>query len=158
LLLPRDLIASARCLVGAAKGKPTQVALRRATSSAYYALFHHLARSSADLFLGGTGADRSKPAWRQTYRALNHGPAKNACKADTIKRFPKQLQDFANAFVQMQVNRNIADYDPHEKFAKSEVIANIDMAEQAILEFGEVETKDRRAFCALVLFTDRKDR
>lgn len=152
---PLDLINSANILVSSCRGKPSQVSLRRATSSAYYALFHCLARNCADLLVGGTNATRSRHAWRQTYRALEHGFAKSACKDGIISQFPKAVEDFANSFVSLQEKRHAADYDPSIRLTKSEVIADIQTANAAIFEFQKVPLKDRRAFSAHVLFKKR---
>ena len=70
-----DFIETARHLTSST-GRPRQTDLRRAVSTTYYALFHCLAACYADTIVGGPGAKRSKPAWRQAYRALNHGSAK----------------------------------------------------------------------------------
>jgi len=50
---PVDLLDVARLLAMApARGAPQQAKLRRAISSAYYALFHHLAESATRHFIG----------------------------------------------------------------------------------------------------------
>jgi hypothetical protein len=132
------------------------VNLRRASSSAYYALFHCLARAGADLMVGGDGAARSKPAWKQVYRALEHNAAKNACRdGDIVPKFPKAIEDFANVFVTLQTKRHAADYDPMAKFSKSEVVQDIATVTQAIADFHSAPMKDKRAFCAFVLFKKR---
>ena len=138
------------------KGKPSQASLRRAASTAYYVLFHCLAKSCADLLLGGDGADKGQMAWRQTYRALEHGAAKSACSDGIMSKFPKAIEDFANAFVTMQEKRHSADYDPLVKLTKSEVLQDIGLVEQTVRDFMKESKKDRRAFCALVLFKKRK--
>jgi disulfide oxidoreductase YuzD len=108
------------------------------------------------LLVGGVGADKSKKAWAQVYRALDHGTTKNAClQNDVIRKFPKSIEDFANVFVTLQKKRHDADYDPFSKFTKTEVLQDIATVEQAIFDFGNVNTKDRRAFCAFVLFKKR---
>lgn len=133
------------------------VSLRRAESSIYYALFHCLARECADLLVGGTGASRSKPAWRQAYRALEHGFAKSQCiKKDVVRKFPKKIEDFANTFATMQVKRHDADYDPSASFTKSEVWTDIAIVEQAIKDFKSEQARHRRAFCIHVLLKERK--
>ncbi|RMD87003.1 MAG: hypothetical protein D6807_08685 [Alphaproteobacteria bacterium] len=143
-------------LATSGSGKPSQVNLRRAVSSAYYALFHCLARCCADTLVGGYGADRSRHAWRQVYRALEHGFAKNACTARKfIKKFPQEIQDFAGTFVTMQEKRHAADYDPTACFLKSEVLKAIEATETALKNFRNVPIKDRRAFSAYVLFKKR---
>ncbi len=131
-------------------GRPKQVNLRRATSTAYYALFHCLARQAADRFIGGAGSDRSSPAWRQTYRALEHRVAKNNMKRDDVMdRFPPGIQDFANTFIRLQDKRHRADYDPLEDFRKTAVLTDIAECHAVIDGFQGSRVKDRRAFAAL---------
>ncbi len=55
--------------------RPTQANLRRAVSTAYYAVFHSLAQTAADMLIGR----KRTSDWHQVYRALEHGNAKNAC-------------------------------------------------------------------------------
>jgi hypothetical protein len=157
-LKPRDLIATARDLiVVSGRHKPRQSNLHRATSTAYYAMFHTLARSAADLMIGGTRARRSDGAWKQAYRALDHGTVKNACgRSDTLIKFPQAIQDFADTFVTLQEKRHTADYDPDARALKSEVTLDIALAAKAIADFDAVPAKDRRAFAAFVIFKARK--
>ena len=130
--------------------------LRRAISSCYYALFHCLARECADSLIGGTGAARSDKAWKQVYRALEHNYVSNQVRnKDIIKRFPKEIEDFANTFVGLQKKRHDADYDPYAKFTKSEVETDIITTTQAVATFKSASVKDRRAFCAYVLLKSR---
>ena len=148
-----DLIKVAIVLLQSSRGKPSEASLRRATSTAYYAVFHCLATEGADLLIGGLNASRSKHAWVQTYRALEHGYAKSQCEnLNVIKKFPKAIEDFANAFVTLQKKRHEADYNPFARFSKSTVRADIDLAEQAIRAFRAESIADRRALCAWVLF------
>lgn len=155
-LQPLDLLGSAELLIAANRGKPSQVNLRRATSAAHYAMFHCLARASADLLVGGAGAARSKHAWKQVYRAIDHGTAKTACRdGAVVTQFPKPIEDFANTFVTMQTKRVTADYDPTAKFTKSEVIQDIATVRRAIAAFSAEPRKDRLAFCTFVLLRKR---
>ena len=152
-MTPRDFIITALELANSGKGKPRQSNLRRAASTAYYALFHTLAKCCADLLVGGQGADRSNPAWIQAYRALEHGSAKTACKRrEIVNKFPKEIEDFANMFVTMQEKRHRADYDPNAKHLKSAVLNDIEAVTAVIDDFQNVPIKDRRAFSAFVLF------
>ena len=153
---PLDLVETARCILRARNGKPTQANLRRAHSTAYYALFHCIAREAADTIIGGAGATRSLGAWRQTYRALEHVKAKDACRnRRLVQSFPKAIEDFANAFVAMQEKRHAADYDPAIRLTKSEVSTDIDLVFDVINAFKAESTKDRKAFCVLLLFRAR---
>ena len=107
------------------------------------------------MLVGGAGSDRSEQAWRQTYRALLHGPARQRCAHDNIEWFPNEIQDLANVFVNMQTKRHSADYDPEAAFLKPEVIQDIDETENVILQFPQASRKDRRAFAIYLLFKIR---
>jgi len=114
-------------------------------------MFHALCRNCADCLIGSNGADRSNPAWVQTYRAVEHGYAKSKCKDGILSKFPKDIEDFASVFVEAQEARHTADYDPEAKFTRSEALTLIAKAEEAIKSFSKVGIKDRRAFSALVV-------
>ena len=154
---PSDLLASASLLIEASKGKPSQVNLRRAVSSTYYALFHALARNCADMLIGGQGAQKSKHAWIEVYRSLGHGTAKSACEhKEVIVKFPLAIADFSSKFIEMQRKRHAADYDPSARFYKSDVISDVAATEIVISSFNVAPTKDKRAFASWVLFKNMK--
>lgn len=146
-----ELIYTARNLAVADKRKPRQANLRRAASSAYYALFHCLAWHCANMLVGGAGADRSRQAWRQAYRGLQHGVIRKRCQDRKIKEFSEGIQDFADIFCTMQARRQEADYDPYSRFSRLEVIEDIERIQNAINCFENVPDKDRRAFAVYVL-------
>lgn len=90
------------------------------------------------------------------YRALEHGAAKQACRNQgIIKKFPMEVEDFANAFITMQAKRHKADYDPYEKLYKSSVRQDIANVKDVIARFQSSAVKHRRAFAAYVLFKTR---
>ncbi len=152
---PHDLLRAAYQLaLEPSVGRPRQANLRRAISTAYYALFHALANCCADMLAGSTRASRSQRAWRQTYRALEHGHAKNQCLNQSImSRFPPEVQGFGEEFVDMQALRHIADYDPdpEDTFIRAGVLEHIERSETAIREFESAPVSDRRAFAIYVL-------
>ena len=152
-----DLIAAAFDLVDAGgRGRPRQANLRRAVSTAYYAMFHCLAAICADLLVGGEGSERSEPAWRQVYRALEHGPARQRCNRPAmVQKFPAEIQDFAEKFVLMQQKRHQADYGPECVFDKDTVLQDIIAVAEAIAKLRQVPVKDRRAFAVYLLFSLR---
>ena len=65
----RHLIDVARNLAGviddtpSAPGRPRQMDLRRAVSSAYYAMFHALCRSNAETLIGTAPAMQATEPW-----------------------------------------------------------------------------------------------
>ena len=146
-MIPEDLIAVARGLargfVGGARGRPRQTDLCRATSAAYYAMFHTLARCCADTLVGATPAIRNGPAWTQTYRALEHGYAKNQCVRPAMGGFPPEIQAFGRAFSEMQRNRTIADYATESALTRAEAMWLIDWTEEVIADFANVPASDR---------------
>ena len=158
-MLHDDLIATTKELVVSGRGRPRNSNLRRAVSTTYYALFHCLATDCADLLVGGRGANRSDAAWRQTYRALEHGIARRQCERREINRFPSGIRDFAGAFVEAQINRHTADYDPRPdpQINKSDVAQGVQAAEYAIRRLRQSPIRDRRAFAIYVLLRHRAD-
>lgn len=147
---PLNYVATARRLaVLAGPNKPRQSDLKRAVSTAYYAVFHALCWNCANCLIGSPASDLSKPAWRQAYRAVEHGFAKGQCKnKHVMQRFPKEIEDFAAQFVTLQEKRHIADYDPFSRFALADVLESIDGAEAAIRKLQKCRKKDLRAFAA----------
>jgi hypothetical protein len=153
---PVDLLIVAHDLAFSSSGKPKQAHLRRAISTTHYAMFHVLARTSADLLIGGANSSRSKRAWAQAYRVLEHGVAKRCCTDQKMmQHFPQPIQDFADMFVQMQLKRHDADYDPNFKAYKSAVITDLFTVVAAVHAFERAPKKDRRAFAAFVLLKQR---
>lgn len=152
-----DLIRTAEELASSADSKPRQSNLRRSASTTYYALFHFLARGCADMLIGGAGAVRSKSAWRQVYRSLDHSEARKACLNKIIEKFPQQIQDFAICFAALQEKRHRADYDPYQRVRKSEVLSDIAQAVSVMSRFNAAPVKDRRAFAAFILFKTRQN-
>ena len=73
------------------------------------------------------------------------------------RKFPEKVQRSANAFAELQEKRHSADYDPFVQFTKSDASTDIATVELAITAFKSAPVKDRRAFCAYILFKDRND-
>ena len=156
---PRDLIRIARQMasgaVGGNRGRPRQAELRRAVSAAYYALFQTMALCAANLL---AGSDRSRPAWQQAYRALEHGHARNQCNdRSAMGSFPSEIRNFGNSFVLMQDQRQRADYSPQVTLARERVLQLIDESENAIAALEDATTADRRAFAIHVLMRRRRE-
>lgn len=150
----RDLIDTARGLTGLDRRRPTQANLRRAVSTAYYAVFHSLARTAADVLIG----TKRSAAWHQVYRALEHGRASSACiNKRAMQGFPSAIHDFADTFVALQEMRHQADYALELVGLpdKQGTLAAIDRAEDAIKRLKRTDIQHRRGFAAHVLFKRR---
>ncbi len=92
-----------------------------------------LAGCAANLIIGRA----RKPAWHHTYRALEHGKARNACEDKRpMAAFPQEVRHFAKTFVILQKARQQADYALDGRYSKLDVLAAIDRAERSIARFG----------------------
>jgi uncharacterized protein (UPF0332 family) len=154
-VIPKDLVTQAEHLVKLSPRKPKQANLRRAVSASYYAIFHALCWSNANV-LAGTGGNKPHRAWLQAYRAVDHGQAKSRCKEAASKGFPHSVQAFADAFVTLQEQRHRADYSPDQHFTKREAVGMISLARSAVKAISTAPGKDRRAFALHVLLPYRK--
>ena len=149
----RDLVEVARALTESGRAPPTQAKLRRAVSTAYYAMFHCLAGAAADLLTGG---GRS-PEWHQVCRAIEHGKARNACRQQgAMRSFPMEIRGFADTFIDLQKARQQADYALEGEYSKRDVLAMIDTAVGAIDQFEQADVRHRRSFAVHVLFKRRQ--
>lgn len=154
--LAAGLIASAKALFEVpGPRRPAQANLRRAVSSAYYAVFHQLARTCADALVGVSRRRRPNRAWVEVYRGLEHGAALNACVSAANVAFPEGVKTFADAFRQLQLAREAADYDPMIRLGKLETLGYITLAEDSIAALEAVSRIDRTAFATWVLITTR---
>ena len=153
--MSHELIITARRLANVRARRPRQADLKRAVSTAYYALFHTLAKDCADRLIG-SGVPSRNPAWRQVYRALDHGPAKKACEQVTKLGFPPEIIQFSDTFKRLQEQRHTADYDPSTSYIRADVQLLIAEADVAIRVFKKATLRDRTAFAAFVLLKNRQ--
>lgn len=134
--------------------RPRRADLCRAVSTAYYALFHCLARTCADGLAGSSGSGSNRPMWRQVYRALDHGQAKKRCE-NVPPFFQEEVRDFGQTFADLQSKRHSADYDPDHPVKKSGVIKDIESARTAIDLLVNVPPNVQRNFAIHVLMKVR---
>jgi hypothetical protein len=131
-------------------GQPDDPRVRRAISTAYYALFHHLCFGFSSVVLRPSPMSFTR-AWLQAYRYPDHGPAKQRCAAAAKEpTFPVEVIKFAVAFVRLQGERIDADYNPERIFTAAEASGLVLTAEQAILDFDRVPAEHQRAFLLFV--------
>ena len=153
---PEHLLQIAIDLAEANPRRPRRAVLCRAVSTAYYALFHCLARTCADNLAGGVGTVGDRPMWRRVYRALEHRQARTRCE-NVPSWFPEEVQEFGRTFAAQQNKRHLADYDPDYPVRKSDVIADIESVRTAIDRFLATPVNVRRDFAIHVLMKVRAD-
>ena len=125
---PDYLLEQAQFLANLDTRRPRQANLRRAVSTAYYALFHLLTTASV--------ANWKKPRQRAALaRIFEHRKMIDACTKTRGKQFPnphhasvRHLRTVANTFSQLQQYRHTADYDNSKKWTRTEVLAHIGLA------------------------------
>jgi hypothetical protein len=154
-----ELLETARKLLCAVTDQPpTRTDLRRAVSTAYYALFHFVSFSCVNDMLGG-GTKNLGRAKLQAYRSLEHRDVLTACEMAKIPKydFPQQIKTFAAVFIDMQKRRAKADYSPEDAddFKLPHVEHLIGECEAAISLYQSVDLDDRKAFAVLVTMKSR---
>lgn len=140
------------------RGRPQQTHLRKATSTAYYAIFHTLANSNADTLIGSTATTRRSEEWTGAQRALNHGEAKTRMSnKKQIATFHDGIRDFAGTFVALQAQRHEADYNSNlaAPLTRRQTLRSIRRARDAARAFMAAPAPERRRFAAYLLFTQR---
>jgi uncharacterized protein (UPF0332 family) len=149
-ILPESLIASARKLLSE---NPTQADLRVVISTAYFAVYHALARQSAHSLVGDDRVARPNRAWVEVYRGLSHGSCKDACDKAKSIGFPDEIEGFANTFVQLQVARKRVDYDPTCELTSNGAEQWLAIAEVSIEMLLAADANSQKAFATWVLIT-----
>ncbi|HZU99195.1 MAG TPA: hypothetical protein VFF73_20985 [Planctomycetota bacterium] len=154
-----DLLEQARHLATRdKKGKPKQANLRRAVSSAYYAMFHLLVAEATKHLLRNTMAKyRSRLARAFTHKAMKVA-SKWFTEGGTIKGLgpvtvPPDLKAVAQAVLDLQQARHEADYNLHEPLTRTEALEFVEKAEQAQKAWKRVRKDDVSDLYLLLLLT-----
>lgn len=143
-IIAEDLLSLAETLADATNDSTT-VHLRRATSSAYYALFHGLIGDATTRL---TGPDPTRDRDRHTLsRWYSHAEMRTVCQwvirltrggsvpngvADLLAPSVPQLADVARAFIQLQEARHEADYDHRADLDVADAFGAIGTARDAL--------------------------
>ena len=127
-----------------------QTKLRLAVGTVYYAVYHALARSNADLLVEPSETEGSASEWSRVYAALGGDSAHELMQADFAKH-PEAVRLFADTFLAVHHQRLLAEEDPVTAFTTDQARDWVDRAETAIAEFLTVESEQRRAFALELL-------
>jgi hypothetical protein len=148
------------------KGRPRPVLLRRAVSTAYYALYHGLTRTAAEHLLpSGSVEDQLKIT-----RLFRHNGVKGVCAKiasregaksspylDPISRSlqTSALFDVAMVFCDLQEARHKADYDHLETFSKQATVGLVADSRKALKTLETAPPQEREALLALLVMSLR---
>ncbi len=140
--IAQDLLQLANHLATYELNNPTQASLRRAVSTAYYALFHLLLEDASQRWLG------SPEARYGLERAFDHGQMKRASNQfrgttwhdwfGTSQQVPAEVRRVASTFVDLQEERHTADYDNPEQWSLIEVQAILNTAQAAFQDWESI--------------------
>ena len=114
-------------------------------------MFHALCENNADSLVGASPPREDFALWVQTYRALDHGQAKNRLLAYRQQSSAPEIRNFANVFSDLQTYRLAADYNPRSVFTRSQVVGLIDLAEAVTRDFGNLPARPRRMLATYLL-------
>lgn len=132
---PQELIVLARYLVDRNPGAPVEGDLRRAVSTAYYAVFHLLINGAMDNIV-------IDPVFRtRVGRAIQHGSSKSLCEQyRSQKSLLPQLQNIVNTFISLQQSREEADYDGGVTLTYADANKSVQSTEQAFTDWISIQS------------------
>lgn len=155
--LGRDLLEQARFLAKREPRKPKQASLRRAVSSAYYALFHYLGEECSGVILGVTADKRELR--NLSRRALVHGKMNSLCSQfsgggqvsplllgfwSPLNVGATRIVALATHFRSLQEERHRADYDVSTTFTRADALSACDLADEAMTAWEDVRANHPR--------------
>jgi uncharacterized protein (UPF0332 family) len=155
---PDQLLEQARHLAKREKTRPRQASLRRAVSTAYYALFH--------LLISEATKNWKRADQRHVLaRAFDHGKMKNASEGSKVSKILNvnlptnhdgELRRVADTFIQSQQERFTADYDNATQWTRTQVLSRIDAVADAFQGWKSI--RDEPSAQAYLLSFLGKDR
>lgn len=149
-----DLLEIALHLAQRETGRPKTASLRRAVSSAYYALFHALAWLCAARLVG------EKKGWAlrsPIYRSLDHRKTLDVLKPNAPEnRDDPRLRTVSFVFKVLQDARHNADYNPETfAFDRSATLDLIEAARRAIGALNAMPKDDQLALAVRLIARTR---
>ena len=152
-----DLIGASRVLLTPVppSPQPTQACIRRAISTAYYAMFHALLASNTETLVGSPQNPVDLAGWIHIYRNTQHGRTRVQMRrihsqSHDLPQFSSDVRVFADTFCLLQESRHSADYDPlAPPFTSVNAHYLIDQAEAATVAFLGVSARERASLGAL---------
>ncbi len=134
--------------------QPAPAAIRRVISTAYYAVFHALAASNADVLIGSAHDPLTADAWVRTYRGLNHNQARSQLQQNRTS-FSANVRVFADLLRYLQNERHNADYNPQATFTAQTAATWLNKADIVITNFLQASQSERAAVAIFTLVRTR---
>ena len=148
---PTTLIDSAEYAVNnAPPGGPSRETIHRAISTVYYAVFHAINTSNANVRHGVPTNATTGQLWTDTYRQMRHNLATNRLRRYFF-RLNSNAQLLANFFTDLKTARETADYDPNRVLTVGDATYWIGEARAALVALQAMTPTDRRIFSNITL-------
>jgi uncharacterized protein (UPF0332 family) len=151
-----DLLQLAYDLAGTDTSDSNQASLRRAVSTAYYALFHLLIDEAVSKWT----VERQRSVLARTFE---HSKMKGSCD-EVVKivkgggSLPSELNIVAKNFIQLQHYRHTADYDNSKEWSRTDVVNVLTLATEAFQAWMEIRESDAAQDFVLLLFLPKPPR
>ena len=147
---PDDRLEQAYDLAHKEPTNPKQASLRRAVSTAYYALFHLMIDEAVSKWT----VERQRSILARTFE---HSKMKAICDdvLKTVKsggNIPPELNTVAHNFIQLQQHRHAADYDNSKQWSRTDVLNVLALAPDAFTAWRAISTQDAAQDYLLQLF------
>ena len=161
--LSSELLKQARTLANQDLRRPKDASIRRAISTAYYALFHFLLDEATGILVGTTQPD--KPLRHILSRWFDHSKMAKACKkiidlepssavyAPFARSIQSQINDLlvvAKTFKELQEHRHRADYDLRARYTRAQALKSITDADEAMRAWNRIKNAPDRRVMRLV--------
>jgi hypothetical protein len=152
-----DLLDIASSLALRESGRPKQTSLRRAVSSAYYALFHAISERCAKTLITFAGEGSDWDIYALVYRTLDHATAKRVLQqARDLRGLGSQITRIGEIFTKLQDARITADYDPRPfLLGRADVLELVAQAREAS-ELTSALPRDQARKLAAYLLAKRR--
>jgi hypothetical protein len=153
----------ARALVKLDKRRPRQASLRRAVSTAYYALFQAICEACASKLVGW---DKPWDLFTPIFRAVEHSRAAQTLAQGNFATSP-ELKQLGFAFLKLQSAREWVDYNPEPRpnfdatknalpFRRGEALTLIELADEAIEILDRLDEETRLKLAIRLVTKSRK--
>ena len=152
MAFPDDLLKDAFHLAARGGNNPKQSSLRRAVSTAYYALFHLLV---ADFVLNWKTEDQRV----RLGRMFEHSKMKNASfkpRNSSATPIETDLLKVIEAFGQLQHDRHLADYDLAKDWTRADALISLKIAEDAFKAWKSIRKEKIAQDHLLTMFGARR--